>query len=84
MKLEYTFVTRFVFFHGFDLFSNLAQLTFNFAKQGFYLLVRSGVKTVVSVHVMTFGSCLNCRAVRRCSATCISGVKRSYHQKCAN
>ena len=50
-----TFVTRFVFFQGFDFLSNLTELLLDFKQQRFYLLVRSCVKIVGSIDVVTFG-----------------------------
>ena len=50
-----TFLNRFVFFQGFDFLSNLAEILLDFKKNRFDLLVRSCVKIVRSIHIVTFG-----------------------------
>ena len=49
-----TFITCFVFFQGFDFLSNLAKLVLDFKKQRFDPLVRSCVKIVGSIDIVTF------------------------------
>ena len=49
-----TFTCRFVFLHRLDVLSHFTKLPLYFMQQRFDLLVRSCVKIVGSIHVMTF------------------------------
>ena len=44
-----------MFFQGSDFLSNLAEVLLDFKKHSFDLLVRSCVKIVRSIHIVTFG-----------------------------
>ena len=50
-----TFTNRSVFFQGFDFLSNLTKVLLDFKRHRFDLLVRSCVKIVGSIHIVTFG-----------------------------